>query len=176
MSLWVLIPLSLIGIVFLAIVITRFWNPFCLNLTRSDFSDVIRGLMIGKENGSYLRLDSRSTGVWFSVERLRGSDVEATLSLRLSRNEKSERAIGELYRLYDSHGFRLEECEDNPSLIAKVTIPVDDIWAKNSGSNCSHAARLYLDVLGEPIDAKYKADDFGAQSRRMEKKEFFERI
>lgn len=176
MSFWISAPLFLVGIIGISAIAMTIWNPFNQNLSREDFPDLIRDLLIGMENGAYSRLDSRQSKIWFSFERLSGTDTEATLALRIPRTDESERLSGELRRIFDSQGYVLVDEVDNPSLLAKVLVPVADIWEKNSGTTGAHAARLYLETVGIPMNARFRLTALGKVSRRLEKEEFFDRV
>ena len=161
--LWIL---GIIVVLVVALVALTIWQPFGKNQSSADFPDRIRYLVGHRENGSFYRFDHKGSNVWFSFERLSGSDFDAVLALRIARNERTEAQADELFRVYESHGFEIMSEEDNPSLIARVLIPVKDIWDKSSGAKGAHAARLLLETIGIPRNARFKGTDVGKPSRR----------
>jgi hypothetical protein len=176
MSLWTAVPLVLASLIVLVILAVIIWRRFNQNVSREDFSDVIRDLLIGMENGAFSRLDCKDSDVWFSFERISGTDTDATLALRIPRTECSERLSSELHRVLKSQGFELIDEVDNPSLLAKILIPIADIWEKNSGATGAHAARIFLEIIGISLNARFRISEMGKVSRRCVRDEFIDRV
>ena len=168
--------LGILVVVVVTFLVLTIWQPSARNQGIEEFPDRIRYLLAHRENGSYYRYEHRESDVWFSFERLSGTDTAAVLALRIPRREWTEDIAGELRRTYESHGFEFVEEEDNLSLIARVLIPVADIWNKASGARGAHAGRLLLETIGIPKDARFKGTDVGKPSRRaLDNKELLER-
>ena len=148
-------------------------NPFARNLGAEDFSELIRGLLIARANGSRIRIDHQGSEVWFAFERRSGSDKDAVLTLRIPRMEWSERLVTDIRRIYESHGFEFTEDESDKWLLGQVVISVDNIWARASGSRGAYAGRLFIEAIGLPQGAKFKTTEFGEPSKRaLENDEF----
>lgn len=137
------------------------WEPFARKLGQDVFPDIIRTLLIRTENGGFCRFDHRDSDIWFSIERLRGSGSNAVLALRIPRRDWTLGAADELRRVFESNGYRFVVESDNPSLLAKVLIPVDDIWPMSSGASGAHAARLFLQVVGLGQGARFNVEEGG---------------
>ena len=144
------------------------------NIGRDSFPNQIRHLLILGENGAHKRFNDRESDFWFSLERLKASDSSAVLALRIPRRDSTLAAADELRKTYDAHGFEWAEEEDNPSLLAKVLIPVEDIWTKSSGARGAHAARLLLDASGVPQNARFNIEEGGHRSKRWKTKDISE--
>ena len=134
------------------------FDPFARNLSRERIPDIVRNLLIQSRNGAFRRLDHRESDFWFSIERLDGSDSTAVLALRIPRRDWSVTIVQELQSTFESHGFEWVDEKDNPSLLGKVIIPVQDIWAKSSGAKGGYAARLLMDTVGLPVDARFNME------------------
>jgi hypothetical protein len=129
------------------------------------------------KNGSYIRFDCRKSGIWFSFERLSGSDYDAVLSLRIPKADWSAPFADEIPKVFQAHEFEYFPEQDSHSLLGIVNIPVDDIWAKSSGSRGAYAARLFLDTIGHLPSTKFKASEIGRPSRRaLDDKNLFDKI
>ena len=142
------------------------WNPFGRNLSREDFSRCILDLLITSKNGGIIRFDVNDSEVWFSFARVSGSDTAAMLALRIPRGEWTDSVTKDLRQIFESHGFEFVDELDNPSLLAQVLIRVDDIWDKACGAKGAHAARLLLDAIGIPQNARFRISDFREPSKR----------
>ena len=136
------------------------------NIGRDRFPDTVRRFLLLFENGAFVRFDDRGSDFWFSFERLDGSDIRATLSLRIPRQDVTLAVANDLRSAYDAHGFEWTEEMGNPSLLAKVLIPVEDIWDKTSGAKGAHAARLLLEIVGLPPNSRFNVRQGGHASKR----------
>jgi hypothetical protein len=141
------------------------------NVGRDRFPDIVRQLLMMGADGAYRRFDHRSSDFWFSIERVQGSDDSADLALRIPRTEEVLALGEELRRKFSAHELRWASEENNPSLLAKVLLPVDDIWAKNSGASGAHAARLLLEALQIPQSARFDVFHGGYPSNRWKKRD-----
>ena len=153
-------------LILIVAVVVAVWNPHMRNLGQDSLPDLIRALLIKKENGGFVRISFRESDIWFSLERVSGSDVSAVLALRIPRREWTDVIVDKLRDAFESNGFDYRDEDDNPSLIGRVWIPIEDIWSKSSGAKGAHAARLLIDAIGLGRDAKFDADDEGQPSRR----------
>ena len=162
---WIYIIAGISATIVCLIVLTV-WDPFTRNLGIEKLPDIVRMLLIRMENGGFCRLDHRDSDVWFSIERLDGTDTAATLALRVPRQEWTLAVADELHKTYESLGFEWVDEVDNPSLLAKVLIPIDDIWAISSAAPANRVVRLFVDAVGLPASAKYSLEQAGRRVNR----------
>ena len=149
-----------------------------VTIDRSEFANELRSLLLLTENGSFCRFDHVGSDIWFSFERLSGSDTSAVLALRIPKQDRTVSAAEALQNVYESQGFQFEWTEqENESLLARVEITVEDIWNEYSGVNGAHAARLLIDELGLGHDARFSFKTLGKGSRRaLDSAEFEHRL
>ena len=147
-----------------------------LKITRRDeLPDTVRVLLILRANGAISRLNHIGSDFWFSFERVSGSDKSAVMALRIPRLEQTVTCSDGISEAFTQHGYQLILDDDNPSLVGHVLISVDDIWAKASGAQGAHAARILLDSVGIPSEAKFRLVEFGDPSKRaLQNKKFLE--
>ena len=144
------------------------------NVGRDGLPDLARLVLIQCENGGFKRFDDRNSDVWFSLERLSGTDTSAVLALRIPRIERAVAVADDLRKVYVSNGFEWSDEGGNPSLLARVLIPVDNIWAKASGAKGAHAVRLFLDTLGVSKKARFNIEVGGYPSNRWKHRDISE--
>ena len=136
---------------------------------RDYLPDLVRRMLIDAKNGGFIRLDDRKSDFWFSVERFDGDDKSALVALRIPKHERVLAAAQSLKKAFVSNGFEwIDEGRDNLSLLAKVFVPVEDIWNKSSGARCAHAIRLLLNEIGLKPNAKLKVERMYTPSDRRE--------
>lgn len=165
--------LSIVVAVMAILVAIIIWHRRSRIRSREDFPDMIRALLILRENGAIFRLNHIGSSFWFSFERLSGSDMAAILALRIPRLQRSIRVYDEIIKELTAQGFEVKVEDDNPSLIARVLISVDDIWDKSCGAQGAHAARILLRAIGLSSSAQFRLVEFGQPSRRsLENQEF----
>ena len=163
---WVVLGLLVFAILVL-IIVDAIWRPHMKNLSQESLPGVVRQLLISKENGGHSRIDFRGSNVWFSFERLSGSDTDAVLALRIPRRSWTEVVIDSLRQSYAANGFEFQDEDGNPSLIGRVLIPIEDIWNETSGAKGAHAARILINLIELPKSARFDVDDAGPASKRI---------
>ncbi len=137
------------------------------DVSQESLPDVVRNLLVRYRNGAFYRLDDKTSGFWFSMERFEGDDLSATFALRIPRHERTITATDELKQAFLSNGLDWVEEVDNPSLLAVVFVPVDNIWDKSSGARGAHAVRILLEKAGLSPNTKLKLDRQGKPSDRF---------
>ena len=163
----VLLPLAVLFV--LAVI----WHRRLKIRRRDDLPDVVRALLILMANGGIYRLNHIGSDFWFSFERVSGAGGTAVLALRIPRVERTIVDSDNIVNAFTRQGFQVVSETDNPSLIARILISVDDIWDKACGSNGSHAARILLETVRIPSTAKFRLVEFGDPSKRaLRNKEF----
>ena len=168
---WLL--LGTIAALFVGLVV---WVRRAQGYGREDFAHLVRSLLFRMENGGLGRLAHTDSDVWFRFERLSGSGRMAVLSLRIPKAEWSSCTAEEIQRVFTAHGFEYRPEPDSCSLLATVRVPVENIWAGDSGARGSLAARLLLDTIGVTASARFRASEVGRPSRRvLENRELLDR-
>ncbi len=112
-------------------------------------------------------MDFKKSKFWLSFERVSGDDKAAVIALRIPKHDSIVSIEDELRRQMEANGFMYCEEKDSFSLIAKVLIPVEDIWHSASGAKAAHAARIYLSLSDIPPNARFDYFFTGPVSRRM---------
>lgn len=165
--------LYFVGIVVTVLIGLFIWHRHTRVRRREDFPDMIRALLILRKNGAISRLNHIGSSIWFSFERSGGSNKAAIVSLRIPRLQETIREFDEIVKNLGTNGFEVVVEENNPSLLARVPIAVDDIWDESCGARGAHAARILLAAIGLPNSAQFRLVEFGEPSRRaLENKEF----
>ena len=154
MNWWLVVKVAFFTLV--VIIALVLWSGRARKITRGVFPELMRELLIFRKNGAIKRFDDPNSDFWFSVERQKGSGDSAVLDLRIPKTDTTLALLCDLRQTFDSNGFDWREERDSLSLVAKVVIPVSDIWAKSSGAEPAHAARLLLDSLEYPREAQFK--------------------
>ena len=142
-----------------------FYNPFARNLSQKDFPRILENLLTRTENGGFCRFDFQDSPYWFSIERLSGSGRTAVLALRVPRQDWTIEAVRSLKDAFSAQGFKWHNEDDNPSLLGKVHIPVDDIWSSSAAASGAHAARIYCQALQIPTAARLKVEEGGCRTK-----------
>lgn len=155
----VLIALSVAFVIFV-------WNPFDNGVGKEQLPEVARALMITGAKGAVTRVDHVGSDIWFSFERLDESEPSTSVALRIPRKDWSRKIEPGLREYYESRGFEYCENQENQSILARVIIPIDNIWDRASGAQAAHAARLLLQKLEISLDARFKPTELGPISMR----------
>jgi hypothetical protein len=149
---------TLIGLIVLLILGARFLTAHP-KVGREHFPAIVRKLLVQAKNGGYIRLDDRASDFWFSIERFDGDDESAVFVLRVPRHERVTSNIEGLRTAMQSNGFDwVDEGDDNLSLVAKVFVPIANIWDQSSGASGGHAIRLLLNEAKLPPNSKFRIE------------------
>jgi hypothetical protein len=144
-----------------------FWNARMPRKSVGDFPDLVRSLLVGSSNGGIIKFTHSGSSFWFSIERLDGDDESATLAIRIPRTTISE-LRGQLEEIFGVHDFEIAyEPEDNPSLAARVLVPVRDIWDESSGARGAHAMRLLIQGASLSLSDKFNCEKLAYPSDRV---------
>lgn len=141
------------------------WQPFGNNLTRYDFADVIRSMLILRENGGYLDIRHRRSQRSLRVYRESGGDNDAKVVIQVPLEASWVPRRVELCDLLRRHG-----CE--PSIITvpqvSISIPVDveDIWPTHSAASAARVTHLVLDAWGLGSEERFNLRIRGTTSTR----------
>ena len=162
---WLTALLVIVG-ASIAVFLLLSWSPHHRGLRRADLPDVVRNVLIDMENGGCCRVNVVRSKIWFSFERVGGSDRDAVLALRIPRSDQTDQAIDDLRAHLETHGFDYRGEPGNKSLYGKVIIPVSNIFERTSGARGAHAARIFLDAIGVRSSAKFNIEYIGDASRR----------
>lgn len=143
------------------------WQPLGRNRTREDFEHGIKSLLILKENGGFLHVQQRGSGLAFDIIRAEGGDNDALLVLRVPRAPWSEEHGKQLCEVFESHQIEARLVKEPGSeTLAEVQIPVENIWEEWCGAKGARAAHLLLDAVALPRDARFDLSLHGAPSKR----------
>ena len=92
-------------------------------------------------------------------------------------SETCEGFYENLRRVFEAHGFEFEEKSDNPALLARVLMSVDDVFDRSSGARGAYAARLLLDVVGVGRSERFRITESGQASKRiLENRELLDKV
>ena len=119
-------------------------------------------------NGGYFKYYVVDSEFWFSVERFDGSDVRATINLRIPRQQQIIDVWDSLRSTLDSNGYEIVEQHDNPSLIAIISVRLENIWADEAVARVTHAVRLLFQIIGISNSAKLRVEEIGTVVHRTD--------
>ena len=124
------------------------------NKSRFDFQHTIRGLLILRENGSYMNIKHSTSGRFLRVYREAGHDPEALLMVRVPSLPEVQAAEETVRATLDRQGLQFtNEAGPLPGLAIPVRIP--DIWAQDAGAAAARVAHLILDSWGLGPDERF---------------------
>ena len=124
------------------------------NRSRFDFQHAIRGLLILRQNGSYMNIKHTTSGRFLRVYREAGEAPEALLIVRVPSVPEVQAAEGIVRATLDSQGLQFT---NEAAPLAGLAIPVRilDIWAQEAGAPAARVAHLILDSWGLGADEKF---------------------
>jgi hypothetical protein len=124
------------------------------NSSRYDFQNALRGLLILRENGSYMNIKHAASGRFLRVYRESGEAPEALLMVRVPSLPEVQAAEGTVRATLENQGLAFTyEAAPLPGLA--IPVPIPDIWAQEAGASAARVAHLVLDSWGLGPDEKF---------------------
>jgi hypothetical protein len=154
------------AVVFLLLLALKIWNPSQRRVGLDELPDILRANLLRHADGGITRLQHRDSDLWFSFERMSGTESEATLALRIPHKPWRQGFGQQFPAIFESNGFDVVLEKDNASIAAKVLIHIEDIWEKSSGAKPTHAARLLLQGLDLEANQKFAIRELARLSDR----------
>jgi hypothetical protein len=124
------------------------------NRSRFDFQHSIRGLLILRENGSYMSIKHATSARFLRVYREAGEASEALLMVRVPSLPEVQAAEEAVRATLDRQGLQFTN-EATPLSGLAIPVRIPDIWAQEAGAPAARVAHLILDSWGLGADERF---------------------
>jgi hypothetical protein len=138
------------------------------NQPRSRISDFVSSLVLGFENGAFLRIRCRKSPVVLRLVREAGSEAMALVRIEIDRTALSTGHAKDIEQLAESYQLKINFVTnpDTP-ILAEMWTRIDNIWDSASGVRTALIINEVLNRLAIPHTARFDFKLAGEPSRRM---------